>query len=760
MPQDESSFEFEARALNIARAIHDPAGLQGPVFYQGRERDAIFVTSDAIHAYEFTTRRDVEKAKHDAQKTKDMLTELQRKPENAFKSLTGWFVTREEPTADQKKVIAQMLRGSQVVIHPISVTTLLGRLCNSEAYLAARGKAPFGSIAYSIRQNFPDVKVPVPFFAKQGGLLHVGDVSERLAAGSRFLLSGEFGIGKSHALREIYLSLRKAHLRSHKLKRFPLHINLRDCVGLRSPAEIIRRHAEEIGFPEGDKLISAWRAGSCTLLLDGFDEVVPPRWLGSASDLKDFRWEALAPVRRLIEETPTNSGVITCGRSHYFSSEKEMLDALGFGLTCNLLTLNDFDKEQLQKYLDLVGVQWSVPDWMPTRPLLIGYLVSMQLFSEIDSTLGNPTTAWRKLFSAVCERESRMFVAVRPQVIQRLVSRVATIARSNGDETGPVDVSMLRTAFIDVNGREPDEEGSQVLLRLPGLAIADAETNSALDGEKRYFVDKSLAETAYGEDLAQYLISPYDSHALSRSASWVQAASELGIGVATAACVDAGVTATGVIAAAKRRQNNHQYDAVLADALRVHFELGPGKGNTREQFLIEGVIFPFLTLSGDDPIQSRTTFSDCVIETLDVSDVDAGEKVPIFRNTIIGYLEGASRIPDWLNKNLTSCEIYNFSAPNRTTAAIMELKISPERRVALAILKKIYAQPGSGRKEGALFRGMDMRSRELVPDVIGKLVSGGWISPAPAGREHLYVQVKGIRGRVMRALDDPASFYF
>ncbi|MFI0351021.1 NACHT domain-containing protein [Actinomadura sp. 9N407] len=327
-----------------------------------------------------------------------MLIDLQRLPDNSFKSLTGWFVTREEPTAEQRKAIGEILRNSRVVIHSVGVSTLQRRLCNSESYLSNRNSAPFGSISYSARQNLPEVKVPVPFFSKEGGALHLKEIVQKLIDGENILLSGEFGIGKSHALREIYLALRKSHFRKQKLTAFPLHINLRDCAGLRSPAEIIRRHAEEIGFPEGDSLISAWRAGSCILLLDGFDEVVPPRWLGSASDLKDFRWEALAPVRRLVEETPSEAGVIVCGRSHYFSSEPEMVDALGLGRECNLMALNDFDRDQLQKYLDLVGVQWSVPEWMPTRPLLIGYLVSMQLLSEVDPTLDNPSAAWRSFF--------------------------------------------------------------------------------------------------------------------------------------------------------------------------------------------------------------------------------------------------------------------------------------------------------------------------------------------------------------------------
>lgn len=763
MEREETGPEFETRALNVARSIHDPLGLQGAVMHGGRERDAIFVRDDSINVYEFTTRRDAAKAREDAKKLRDLLTSLQRQPENAFKSLTGWFVTRDEPTADQRNAIMRELKNSRVTVHAISIRTLQRRLCDSESYLNVRNASPFGSIAYS-RQNLPDVKVRVSFSGKGGPALTVKDLADSLLAGERFLLVGEFGVGKSHALRDIFAELRKRHFRSQALSPFPMHINLKDCVGLKTPAEIIRRHAEEIGFDNADRLISAWRAGACTLLLDGFDEIVPPRWLGNASDLKDFRWEALSPVRRLIEESPSGAGVITCGRAHYFSSRAEMINALGYETESSVLSLQDFTRDQLDQYLKLVGVEWKIPEWMPARPLLLGYLVAMGAFNDIDRTLTSPVLAWRKFFHLLCDREARMFTAVRPEIIKQLVSRVATIARSNGEETGPVNIDMLRTAFINVNGREPDAEGSQVLLRLPGLALADSSTEGGSSDEERYFVDKNLADTAYGEDLARYLKSPYvDNHPLSRSASWATAASELAVGVASATLAEERISPAAVLAAAKRRQNNHQFDAVLADALRVCADLGVESKQVRNDFLVEGVLFPFLSVPAGDPILSRVRFTGCVIEVLEMSDVVQEEQkkgqYPLFQESLIGYIDGLSSIPSWLSGCFDQCEIEGYSAQLQTTAGILGLKISSERRIALTILKKIYNQPGSGRREGALSRGLDRRSRELVPEVIAKLVSSGWILRTSGGKETIYVPIKGKRADALRALNDPTNFH-
>ncbi|GAA3826152.1 hypothetical protein GCM10022226_53620 [Sphaerisporangium flaviroseum] len=752
---DETGPEFEIRALNIARAIHDPNHLQGAIIYKGRERDALFVNDDSINAYEFTILRTKDKAKTDARKLREMLEDLQKKPENAYKSLTGWFVTRDEPTPDQRAAVAGEIKGSNAVIYAISFAALRRRVCDSESYLNARDEAPFGSIVYST-QALPQITVDTLFTTQNEKDLNIEELGNELVEGARWLLTGEFGVGKSHALRQIYFALRKMHFKRKMATPFPVHINLRDCVGLRSPSEILRRHAEEIGLGSDRSLISAWRAGACILLLDGFDEIVPSRWLGSASDLKSVRWQALAPVRRLIQETPVSTGIIACGRSHYFSSPSEMVQSLGFASTSCIISLQDFNKNQIEQYLALAGVDWEVPEWLPARPLLIGYLVAMESVSEIDSiTQTTQAEAWRKLFVAICEREARIVTAVRPETIMQLVSRVATLARSRGDETGPVDMEIMRSAFVEVNGRDPDEEGMELLLRLPGLAVGDY----AGQQEQRVFVDRDLADTAYGEDLAKYLISPYEGHPLGRTASWVSSASDLGIGVAAGSLLDQNISVSSVLAAAGRRQDNHQFDAVLADTLRTCSELDPEESKVRKNFLVEGVMFSLLALSNNDPVLSRTTFKDCLIEVLDISAAEEVGKYPTFDSCIIGYLDGASAIPEWLTTNFMQCAVEEFSSKSQTTAGIMELKLSPERRVALTILKKIYNQPGSARKEEALSRGLNLRSRELVSDVIDKLVSQGWIIRITSRGRTLYAAAKDKRGQALKMLESPTTFW-
>jgi hypothetical protein len=68
MTESETGPDFERRGLDVARAMYDPAGLQGSVMIDGREHDGVFVGDDALNVFEFTTRRDKVKAEKDVAK--------------------------------------------------------------------------------------------------------------------------------------------------------------------------------------------------------------------------------------------------------------------------------------------------------------------------------------------------------------------------------------------------------------------------------------------------------------------------------------------------------------------------------------------------------------------------------------------------------------------------------------------------------------------------------------------------------------------
>ncbi len=132
---------FEAEVLRTARALFSENPLrEGATYLNGTERDGIFITADAVTIIEATVSRRLDKAEKDGKKLKEACAGLSR--EHPFKRVKGYFVTRSEPTADQRKAI-KALKTSDVVA--CSHAQLRAQLIDSREYLATRTNYPFGS---------------------------------------------------------------------------------------------------------------------------------------------------------------------------------------------------------------------------------------------------------------------------------------------------------------------------------------------------------------------------------------------------------------------------------------------------------------------------------------------------------------------------------------------------------------------------------------------------------------------------------------
>ena len=58
----------------------------------------------------------------------------------------GWFVTLEEPTADQRTVAKDIAAKKNVQLTALSYDSFRSRLIDATAYLSARSAYPFGSV--------------------------------------------------------------------------------------------------------------------------------------------------------------------------------------------------------------------------------------------------------------------------------------------------------------------------------------------------------------------------------------------------------------------------------------------------------------------------------------------------------------------------------------------------------------------------------------------------------------------------------------
>ena len=201
-----------------------------------------------------------------------------------------------------------------------------------------------------------------------------------------------------------------------------------------NPAEIMGRHANTIGFPSPTHLIRAWRAGYVHLIIDGFDEISTLAIQGLWRKLKDNRFRAMEPVRRLVRDHPSGSGLLLAGRAHFFDNATERRIALRLPSSSVEFSLNEFTEEQIHAYLKRVGLSGSVPSWLPSRPLLLGYLAAKGLLEDIATkeSVGEqigPCDGWDFPLDRIAVREAEIEAGIDGDTVRKILERLATKIR-------------------------------------------------------------------------------------------------------------------------------------------------------------------------------------------------------------------------------------------------------------------------------------------------------------------------------------------
>lgn len=417
---------FEDEVRRIARALWPGAEFQGAIILDGREIDGVFQTEDCIHLVEATTSRRKDKAQQDISKLDKTLNKLQRRDKT--RASRGWFITQDEPTAEQRKVAEKNHN-----IASLSFAQFQAKLINSRAYLEARGNYLFGSVRDPATGKHPSQDIAyIPLDMVRVDTKQVVSRNELLSLITQecaVVLLGDYGAGKSMTLREIYHALREKHLRN-KTSTFPVYLNLRDHWGQTDTAEVIERHAKRIGFGQPSHLVRAWRAGYVHLLIDGFDEISTTNIQGIWRKLQESRFRAMQVVRSLIDEHPSGTGLLMAGRAHFFDNQTERHKALGLPKNCIELSLSEFTDDQITTYLRQTGLSGVVPSWLPSRPLLVGYLAAGGLLHDLSDG-ESPATGWDMLLDRVTNREAQIEAGIDGITIRKILERLGTKARAS-----------------------------------------------------------------------------------------------------------------------------------------------------------------------------------------------------------------------------------------------------------------------------------------------------------------------------------------
>jgi hypothetical protein len=742
---------FEKEVRRIARLLWPSAEGAGALMLSGFEHDGIFETEECIHLVESTISRQKDKALYDSKKMVAAAEKMRKqKPEKAVKC---WFITKDEPTADQRTV-CHSYRG---LVSPLSIQQFQAKLINVSDYLDMRRKHRFGS-AYdpqteSFTENLPYVEIDLP----QKGtdkLWNVREIAEQLVAGGRFILLGDYGVGKSMTLREVFFRLAMLYQKS-KMTQFPVYINLREHHGQTDPAEILERHGRSIGVAQPSHLVRAWRAGYAILLIDGFDEVSSLGLPGGWKRLREARFSSMEGVRRLIRDTSGSSGIAIAGRNSFFDSDDERAEALGTARFTEIL-LSEFNEEQIKRFLASLGYAGDVPAWMPSRPLLLGTLFSKGVRSKLgDNSLqeiiacSDAAIGWNILLDELCNREAKIEAGLPGSTIRTILETLATRARAKSGGLGPLTKKEIVESFFDICGYEPTDQALSVLQRLPGMG-----RDPSTGGVSRIFIDSDLADACRGGDVFRFIMDPYhfpQTKSLCEAQVLVQ---DTGTGIVGFRLLNNerrdGLIKTALIAGKRYLHNGF----LLADLVSLSRWLGLP---VSEPVCIKEVAYPCLELSGQTLDLAQVTMEKCYIELLEIDAQGEGDLLPCFSGCLIHELDGRISIKDLPSSKFLECEIEVFSHGASTGRAIGDLPLPDGTKVLLSIIKKLFVQSLSGRQESALYRGLDVHRQRYVPKILELLRQQNVITKSGRTGNAVWLPVRRQRTRVLKIVEAPSS---
>lgn len=663
-----------------------------------------------------------------------------------------WFVTKDEPTADQRSVIKSL--AAPITI--LSFNQFQSRLVKASDYLELRANSRFGSIADpktgGIGDKLPYVEIDL--INSKTGLLHkVSDIANNTETGGRFCLFGDFGVGKSMTLRELYRKLAAKYHRGETCQ-FPVYINLREHHGQTHPVEIIERHARLIGFSSPAQIVRAWKSGYCHLLLDGFDEISSLGLQGGWRRLKEVRASSMHGLRSLIEDSPEDAGIVVAGRNNFFDSDSERRRSTGTdGFT--EINLSEFSEAQIEKFLQLYGYKGRVPSWMPSRPLLLGALfakgvkaISGDTESQQQFQTDDAADGWDMLVQEICDREAKIEAGLSGTSIRSILENLATRARTTPTGLGPLSPSEMSEAFTECCGYSPADQALTVLQRLSGFG-----TDLSKDDDSRNFIDSDFADACRAGVMANFLKSPYTVKWPSHNAI-KHPLGEVGIGMASRVLAK-NSDQKGMFKAALGAIEREQIGDVIKFDL-VHLALRT-KHEITDQVFIDGIEIESFSIDADQAWLANVTFSNCSIRILKIDPSATSANTPNCQSCIIESLDGRVSNTDLPQARFNDCLIESFVDDVSTNSSVFKTDAPVGVKVLLSILKKLFIQSLSGREEGAFSRGIEPTAVPVVPDVLAILKSQNFAVRSDRRSDNVWLPTRRKKREVLEILSAPMT---
>lgn len=587
-------------------------------------------------------------------------------------------------TSGEHPSLVESGREANVEVHDLN--SFASKFIGASQYVSERAKMPFGS---AVNPDTGDIDLhqyaAINYEDDHRRRYAIADIASELKDGRHVVLLGEFGTGKSRCVMEVFRTLV-----SEDQTFPPVAINLRDNWGLRKHHLIVDNHLDGLGLGEfSDPLVRSLHRGNHVLLLDGFDEIGSQSWSGDAKRLTEIRKKSLEGVRDLIGNVK-NAGLLMVGREHYFATPEEMAECLGLKLSDVLILRcpEEFSDTELAEYINTNTSLKAVPEWMPRKPLICQLLAKLPPadVQRLETGADGEIEFFESVFDAICERETKIHPTIFKESLKGILLLLSqqTRAMPPGDER--MSTEDINQAFFSVTGSAPIDESALLLQRLPYLGRAGS------GGTDRIFIDDYAKNGLRALALVQAIRSNQRAIGNQR---WLQPLDAFGLRVLHAR--------GGTNKDAERFMKlcmNHGNSQVACDFVAA-------------KLLACDESCDFLGLNLTDGRIKVLAFVDVEVSNLNLDGIEIEEltlesatfssvRVESCIVDCVKGMGGVDKLPDVFH----NCEVGVFDKAI-TVARISELKLTDQQKTLMAIVKKLFFQPGSGRMEEALFRGAE-----------------------------------------------------
>lgn len=635
--------------------------------------------------------------------------------------------------------IAMKEAGESHFITVLSLGDFEKQFYDFDSYKFARMKSPFGSAVNPLTGKIDDGGyVPVRYTVEGAKReASVDDLCGWLVSGRHVILLGEYGSGKSRCLKQIFEQIGAA-AKSEFL--YPFAINLRDCWGLRRAGEIVRRHYTDLGMK--DLQASAVKAAltqSVVFLLDGFDELGSQSWSSDDGRLRSIRAQALAGVKDLIQKS--ECGVLISGREHYFQNQEEMLAALGIDKTKAVIVRakDEFTEDEVEQYFDQLGLDIAIPTWLPRRPLICQTVADLPE-AEIDSIFGledNEAAFWNHFVRVVATRDALINASLDADAIIAVLTALGRVTRSKSSNIGPITPEDLQRAFETAVGKLPIDDASVMLQRLPSLGRVDQ------DSAEMQFVDVAILDTLRARDIVEITTQDDDLLVTVACEKWANPLGDLGQRIVS----QSGVTGTNYVRTA-RRVNEYINKTLVSDILSA---ASRGSGDSIDFGGLKLDDGEFLSLNLAERGIENLTITESTIHVMRLGLRE--QKNLLISGSAVGKIFGRASfadLPSWIRD--TSVDYFDAA---QNTASIRAMGMSTAHEILVTIIKKTFFQPGSGRKEEALMRGLARIARGNLPTkILNRLQTERLISRFKGDQGWVYAPNRAEAGRMKKLLEE------